>query len=43
MILYEKGVILLSLTIFLDGSMNIVSVQNVNDELESLLRNRTLV
>lgn len=37
-ILYEKGIISLSLTIFLDGTTNIVTVHNVNDELESLLR-----
>jgi Ca2+-transporting ATPase len=40
MILYERGVISLSFTIYLDGSMNIVSVHNINDELESLLRNK---
>jgi Ca2+-transporting ATPase len=40
LILYEKGIISLSFTIYMEGSMNIVSVHNINDELESLLRNK---
>ncbi|MFX1284790.1 MAG: HAD-IC family P-type ATPase [Promethearchaeota archaeon] len=37
-ILFEKDIISLSLTIYLSGKMNIVSVHNINDELESMLK-----
>ncbi|MHA2157073.1 MAG: hypothetical protein ACXABU_17140 [Candidatus Hodarchaeales archaeon] len=37
-ILFEKNIISLSLTIYLSGLMDIVSVHNINDELERLLK-----